>query len=309
MTQKQNKRWGKEFVDNRNHKEYQDELLKRYEIYLDLEWVDSWDCELEEMNKGKRGSPFVYPNSMIEFQALLMEKFTSRGAESITRQLGRKSLIPECNDHATICRRVVDLDLSFSVPEGNSLHIGQDGSGMKMANSGEYFQSTYGKVRRKRAHIMITATKDDILDVEVVVYEEGMLSETDAGIRQMENIIEKGGNIEKVYGDAGYDAKRYFNFLEERKIESAVRTRMDGCRNANGSMRRKREKLDLMDSGYEEWAKKKRYGYRWPLTEGHISAFKRGFGENARAKKVSNILLEHRRRVWIYDRIRKYGRK
>ena len=75
-----NKRWGKKFIDKRNHKEYQAELLKRYEIYLDLEWVDSWEDELIEMNKGKKGAPFEFPNSMIEFQSLFVEKFSTRGA-------------------------------------------------------------------------------------------------------------------------------------------------------------------------------------------------------------------------------------
>ena len=57
-----NKRWGKKFIDKRNHKEVHAELLRRYEVYLDLEWVDSWENELIEMNKGKMGAPFEYPN-------------------------------------------------------------------------------------------------------------------------------------------------------------------------------------------------------------------------------------------------------
>lgn len=309
MSQKQNKRWGKKFVDTRNHKNYQAELLKRYEIYLDLEWVDSWKEELNEMNKGKRGSPYIFPNSMIEFQSLLVEKFSTRGAESITRKLEDFKLVPRCNDHATIHRRILKMDLEFSIPQGKSLHIGQDGSGMKMTNAGEYFHATYGKGKRKRAHIMITATKDDILDVEVVVYERGMQSEADTAIKHIKNIIKNGGAIEKVYGDAGYDSKKYFHFLEKQGIQSAVRTRMDGCRKAHGCMRRKREKLELMNSGYEEWSKKKRYGTRWPMTEGNFSGFKRCFGDNARAKRVRNILIEHKRKIWIYDKIRKYGRK
>jgi len=306
---KQKKRWGDSFVDKRDHKAYQDELLKRYEIYLDLDWVDSWDDELAEMNKGKRGKPYEYPKSMIEFQALLMEKFSSRGAESFTRQLQKHNLLLRCNDHSTIHRRVTELDLQFEIPKGNKLHIGHDGSGMKMTNAGEYFQSRYVEGNRKRAHLMITATKEDILDVEVVVYEKGMQSETDTAIQHIKNIIQKGGKIEKVYDDAGYDTKNYFNFLEGLNIESAVRTRMDNCINANGSMRRKREKLCMKELGYKKWAKKKKYGYRWVLTEGHFSGIKRGFGDNARAKKVRNILIEHKRKVWIYDKIRKYGRK
>jgi hypothetical protein len=306
---KQKKRWGKKFVDKRDHKAYQAEFLRRYEIYLDLDWVDLWDDELAEMNKGKRGKPYEYPKSMIEFQSLLVEKFSLRGAESFTRQLQRHNLLLRCNDHSTIHRRVIVLDIQFEIPKGNSLHIGHDGSGMKMTNAGEYFQSTYMKGSRKRAHLMITATKDDIIDVEVVVYEKGMQSETDTAILHTKKIIEKGGKVEKTYDDAGYDAKKYFNFLEEKNIKSAVRTRRDKCTNANGSMRRKHEKLRLSELGYKKWAEEKNYGYRWVLTEGHFSAIKRVFGDNARAKRVRNILIEHRRKVWIYDKIRKYGRK
>lgn len=305
----QKKRWGKKFIDKRDHKAYHNELLRRYEIILDLEWADSWYDELAEMNKGKRGKPYEYPRSMIEFQALLMEKFSSRGAESFTRQLQRHNLLLRCNDHATIHRRVTELDLQFEIPNGQKLYIGHDGSGMKMTNAGEYFHSTYMRSDRKRAHLMITATKDDILDVEVVVFEKGMKSEPQTAIEHDKKILEKGGEIEKTFDDGGYDSKDYFNFLEENKIESAIRTRMDGGTRSHGSMRRKKEKFLLKEMGYKEWAKKKDYGHRWVLTEGHFSAIKRAFGENARAKSESNILLEHRRKVWIYDRIRKYGRE
>lgn len=302
-------RWGKPFIDKRNHKKYQEELIKRYEIYLDLDWVDSWDNELAKMNKGKRGKPYEYPKSMIEFQALLVEKFSTRGAEGITRQLQKHNLLLRCNDHATIHRRVLELDLNFEIPKGQSLYIGHDGSGMKLTNSGEYFRNTYMSGQAKRAHLMITATKDDILDVEAVVYEKGMQSETNTAIIHTKKIIKKGGKVKKVYDDGGYDTKKYFNFLEEKKIEAAIRVRMDGCINANGSMRRGREKKRFFELGYKEWAKEKSYGDRWVMTEGHFSGIKRGFGENARSKRVRNILIEHKRKVWIYDRIRKYGRK
>ena len=50
-----NQRW-RTFEANRDHKTYQDELFKRYEIYLDLDWVNSWDEELIKMKEGKRGA-------------------------------------------------------------------------------------------------------------------------------------------------------------------------------------------------------------------------------------------------------------
>lgn len=302
------KRWGKEFEDKRDHKVYQAELLRRYEIYLDLEWVDSWEDELAEMNKGKKGAPFEYPNSMIDFQSLFVEKFTFRGAEAITRKLEEYNLIPRCNDHATIHRRVLKMDLKFVVPKGVEIHEGTDGSGFKMTNSGEYFQDKYGKTRRKFARVIITATKDDILDVDVVVNEKGSLSEPKAAKKHITSIIEEGGNVIKSYDDGAFDVKDFFNFLEQYGIESAIRNRSNASTKARGSTRRKKEVLKFKELGYREWAKEKEYGMRWPMTEGHFSGIKRGYGDCASAKKKENLFLELKRKVWIYDKIRKYGR-
>jgi len=59
----------------------------------------------------------------------------------------------------------------------------------------------------------------------------------------------------------------------------------------------------------KKWAVEKSYGMRWPLTEGHFSAIKRCYGDNSRAKRVENILLEHKRKVWIYNKIRKHDKE
>lgn len=303
-----NKRWGKKFIDKRDHKKYQDELLRRYEIYIDLDWVDSWNDELEEMNLGKRGKPFEFPNSMIEWQSLLVEKFSTRGAEAITRKLQRYHLIHECNDHSTIHRRILKMDLKFKVPKGVEIHEGTDGSGFKMTNAGEYFQDKYGKARRKFARVIITATKDDILDVDVIINEKGSLTEVNAAKKHIEKILQQGGNVVKSYDDGAFDVRDFFNFLEEKKIESAIRIRSNASKKARGSMRRKKETIEFKELGYKKWAKKKKYGMRWVMTEGHFSGIKRGYGDCARAKNIENILTEHKRKVWIYDKVRKYGK-
>ncbi len=302
------KRWGKKFEDKRDHKAYQDELLRRYEIYLDLEWVDSWNDELITMNQGKKGSPFKFPNSMIEFQSLFVEKFSTRGAESITRKLEEYKLIPKCNDHATIHRRILKMDLKFAVPKGVEIHEGTDGSGFKMTNGGEYFQDKYGKTRRKFARVIITATKNDILNIDVVVNEKGSLSEPVAAKKHLTSIMEQGGNVVKSYNDGAFDVKNLFNFFESNKIKSAIRIRSNASTKAKGSMRRKKEVLKFKELGYKEWAEKTEYGMRWPMTEGHFSGIKRGYSDNSRGKKRENILIELKRKVWIYDKIRKYGR-
>ena len=304
-----NKRWGKEFVDKRDHKAVHEEILRRYEIYLDLDWVNSWDSELIEMNKGKIGKPYEYPNSMIEYQSLLVEKFSTRGTESITRKLEGFGLIPKCNDHATIHRRVLKIPVKFATPKGVEIHEGTDGSGFKMTYSGEYFQDTYGKERRKYAKVIITATKDDILVVDVVVCEKGKVSEPQYAEKHLSEIIDNGGNVVKSYDDGSFDTRPFFNFLEKNKIESAIRIRANATIKAKGSLRRKKEVIKFKKLGYKDWAKEKEYGMRWPMTEGHFSAIKRGYGDSARAKNLKNVLLELKRKVWIYDKVRKYGSK
>ena len=303
-----NNRWGKKFIDKRDHKAYQEEILRRYEIFLDLDWAESWDQELVEMNKGKKGAPFEYPNSMITWQSLLVEKFTTRGAESITRKLERYGIVPKCNDHATIHRRVLKMELKFSIPKGVELHEGTDGSGFKMTNAGEYFQDKYGKARRKFARVIITATKDDILNVDVVVNEKGSLTEPQAAKKHIKDIIDHGGEVKKSYNDGAFDVKDFFNFLEQEEIKSAIRIRSNASTKARGSMRRKKEVLKFKEFGYKGWAVLTDYGERWPMTEGHFSGIKRGYGDNSKGKKRENILLELKRKVWIYDKVRKYGR-
>jgi len=303
-----NKRWGKEFIDKRDYKAYQVELLRRYEIYLDLDWVDLWGEELTKMNKGKRGAPFEYPHSMISWQALLVEKFSTRGAESFSRRLESYKLIPKCNDHATIHRRVLKLNLKFKIPKGVEIHEGTDGSGFKMTNAGEYFQDKYGKARRKFARVIITATNDDILDVDVVVNEKGSLTEPNAAKKHIKKIIADGGTVKKSYDDGAFDTKDFFNFLENNKIDSAIRVRSNASKKARGSTRRKKEVIKFKEKGYKDWAKEKNYGDRWSMTEGHFSGIKRGYSDNSKGKKRENILIELKRKVWIYDKVRKYGR-
>ena len=60
-------RWGKPYRDMRNWKEYNEELVIRGKFFFDLDFADQWDSELNAMNKGKRGSPYLFPESFMQF--------------------------------------------------------------------------------------------------------------------------------------------------------------------------------------------------------------------------------------------------
>jgi hypothetical protein len=42
------------------------------------------------------------------------------------------------------------------------------------------------------------------------------------------------------------------------------------------------------------------------MTESHFSAIKRCYGDFAKAKKIQNLILELKRKVWIYNKIKNY---
>ncbi|HEX2409358.1 MAG TPA: transposase [Nitrososphaeraceae archaeon] len=50
----------------RNSKKYNESLVKKGEVLLDIDVIDSWHLELEEMNKDKEGRKFVYPDLFIK---------------------------------------------------------------------------------------------------------------------------------------------------------------------------------------------------------------------------------------------------
>ena len=48
-----------------NWKEYNESLVRRGELLFDTDFLSNWRTELREMNKGKEGARFRYPNSLI----------------------------------------------------------------------------------------------------------------------------------------------------------------------------------------------------------------------------------------------------
>lgn len=51
----------------RDWKSYNEGVVKRGELLPGFDFLDSWDEELEKMNSGKRGKPFVYLVSFVKF--------------------------------------------------------------------------------------------------------------------------------------------------------------------------------------------------------------------------------------------------
>lgn len=308
-SEKRKGRWGKKFVDKRDWKAYNEELVVRGKFYLDFDWVKNWDKELEKMNKGKRGSPFEFPESLIKLQGVWQQWIDYRGIEGITRKLAEYGLVPYYNDFSTINRRVNKLEIEFELPKEDSVNVSCDGSGMKMTNGGAYRERKYGKKRKKYIKVTITADpkKKKLLDVDVSIEGEGD-SEPDIAEKHMRRFMKEELKINKFWGDGSFDDIDLFEFLHVHDIDDAIKTRKDATINSTDPPNRRKSVEERKKRGYKKWARKKKYGQRWTGTEGIFSAVKRKFGEDIRSTKLVNILLEAKRKFWAYDLIQQYAK-
>lgn len=301
-------RWGKRFVDKRDWKAYNEELVVRGTFYMEMEWTKSWDKELKRMNKGKRGAPYEFPESLIKLQAVWNQWVDYRGIEGITRKLAEYGLLPAYNDYTTAYRRVNRLDTEFKLPEDRDVNVTSDGTGMRMTNGGSHRERRYGRKRKKYIKVVITADpiRRKLLDCEVSIEGEGE-SEPETALKHVRRLKKKGKKIKKFWGDSGLDERDLINELAEDGTEMAIKPRRLDISDAPESAERKKLVEDFNKLGYKKWARKRKYGIRWVGTEGIFSAVKRKFGENVRSLKPENMLKEVKRRFWVYDMLQQYA--
>lgn len=299
-------RWGERPEDMRDWRVYNEQLVKRGEYWLDLDWVKHWDAELEQMNAGKAGAPYQFPKSMIELQALWRAKgHDYRGIEGITRALVERAELRKYNDFSTVNRRVNKLALTFLLPKDDHLVIGTDGTGMQVISGGEYLREKYGKKHRVWLQVIVLgdAKHHEPLSVEVNVIHE---SEPKSTEQQLVELLKQGYTIEALLGDGGLDQLSLWNFCDEQDIKPIIKPDKNAREDADSTARNRAVK-ERNKKGYKRWAKCHGYGHRWPATEGIYSAVKTIFGEELRARSETGLLQEARLKFWAYQRLKRAG--
>jgi len=300
------KRWGKKFVDKRDFRVYNEQLVKRGEYLLALDFVEGWNAELALMNYGKQGAPYQFPKTLIELQALWHAKqLDYRMIEGLTRELARIGRLPDFNDYSTVNRRVNNLAFTLKPPTGENLIVFSDGTGMQAVAGGEYLREKYGKKNRRWVQIVVLG---DAKTHEPVSYEVHLIQESEAEstIRQLGGLLDGGASIAAAGGDGAMDAKPLFDLCEQRGLKPIVKpdknARTDGKSKLRNQVVKERNIL-----GYKRWAKRNGYGHRWPATEGIFSGLKRMFGEHLAATSEVGMLQEAACKIWAYQRIKRFG--
>jgi IS5 family transposase len=293
------RRWGKEYVDRRNWKEYNESLVRRGEVLLDFDLLDEWNGELKRMNDGKEGAPFRYPEPFMRLLAYLHVLFhlPYRQEEGFVRSISKYVEGLRVPGYSTIWERTQSLDMELEgVNTDQPISIVLDSSGIKVTNSGDWMRKKW-KVKRGylKIHLAVDPRSKQAVSMQVT-------EETVSDGSQTEPLVQEAmvkNEIGRVYGDGAYDSRANFNLLASNGIDPAIKVRKNAARKAKGSYARKMTVI-AQQTDLEGWKEEKHYGDRWAV-EGAYSCIKRIFGEYVSAKKFVNMAKEMATKVSLYN--------
>jgi transposase len=287
----------------RDWKTYNNQLVKRGELLVDLDFVENWEEELEEMNWGKRGKPFDYPKSLIEFLAFprYFFRLPFRQEEGFVGALAK--LVPELEvpDYTTIYRRISRLGPKFERSLrglGDDVVVAIDASGIKVTNRGEWRRELWGGKSKRgflKIHVAVDVKTGQILAMEVT-------DERTGDSRKFKPLVERASgraDIKFVLADSAYDTRENFNFLESKGIEPGIRIKRGASGKARGSWARRCAVQEFMKDE-EGWKRRVGYGRRWAV-ESTFSNLKRTFGEFVAARKFKNMVQEMMLKAFTYN--------
>ena len=210
------RRWGKEYVDRRNWREYNESLVRRGEILLDFDMLGEWEDELKKMNQskeGKKGARFRYPEPYMRLLAYLHVLFhlPFRQEEGFVKSLSRYVDGLKAPDWSTIWERTKSLDMKLDgVRTDQPISVAIDSSGIKVSNSGDWIRKKW-KVKRGylKIHLAVDAKSKQAVSMQVT--EESVHDN-----EEFEPLVQEAmtkNKVGRVYGDGAYDARAKFNVL------------------------------------------------------------------------------------------------
>jgi Transposase DDE domain len=282
-----------------NWHNYNESLVRRGEIILDFDVIDSWDNELDNMNDGKEGACYRYPNSFVQLLGYMRAYFhlPYRQTEGVVRvYIGSK--VRSIPDYSTINRRVNKLDIRINKRIGNDIVIVLDSTGIKVTNRGEWLPHKWN-IRKGylKIHVAVDVKKKKIVSLEVTTEEvyDGMMLR-----KLIENAAAENNNVKRVIADGAYDSKENFRYLFDNDIEAAIKVRKNSSADEITDSHPRKIVVQQQLKNFEKWKDSVSYGYRW-IAETVFSSIKRMFGEYVSARKYSNMVKEMMLKASLYN--------
>lgn len=287
-------------LDMVNWSSYNKSLVRRGQVILDFDVLDSWYSELERMNDGKRGAQYHYPDSFIQLLGYMRVYFhlPYRQAEGVV-MAHASNKVPSIPNYSTISRRVNSQDIRISDEQnevGNDIVIALDSTGIKVANRGEWMRHKW-HVRRGylKIHVAVDIKNKKIISLEVTSEEihDGKM------LKKLVDNASGSNNVKGVVADGMYDSNKNFRYLSKNHIKPGIKTRSNSkvrptnCNARNMSVMRQQTNL-------KRWKHSVSYGQRW-MAETVFSSIKRTFGEYVTARKFQNMAKELILKASLYN--------
>ena len=290
---------------NKSWHDYNESLVERGRVLIDVSFLKSANDEIKKMNKGKVGAPFQYPYSYIEFVAFLKVgfKIPYRTVQGIVRGLSEYLRIEEM--HFTHIRRSIlkikpsVRNLGFEGEEDDKpITLIVDASGLTISKKGDYIEDKWIREKKEfvKLHIAVDEKSKKVISFRIT---KGNVHDT----KKFGPLVKESAkrhDVDKVYGDKAYDNRKNFNILDDMNAEPAISIRKNASTSSKGCPLRRDEVFLVKKLGYEGWKQLKDTGRRW-IAEIVFSSIKRVLGEDLLSKKFSAQKVEAGLKVMLYN--------
>lgn len=275
-----------------------------------------FDAELEEMNRGKRGRPFEFCDSMIFWILTLMTLNGSTFREAAGYAEGRfaehsraspsySRLFERVRDMLTKAMEASDGILaSGSITDGSGRvrRLGIDSSGFSLSDSPLWREVKWGTGNDHKGWLKLHALSD-VDSGEIVAYAITTDKVGDAPLLEvlLAKAVGSGCKVSELYADGAYSSVRNFQFVCGKLHTKFVTSFKKNTRPANNGSVDRGEATRLWCSlPYEEWVVVSGYGTRWKC-ECTFSDIKRMFGEECVAKTVDGAVRRLMCKVIVHN--------
>ena len=290
---------------NKSWHDYNESLVERGRVLIDVSFLKSANDEIKKMNKRKVGAPFQYPYSYIEFVAFLKVgfKIPYRTVQGIVRGLSEYLRIEEM--HFThIRRRILKIkpsvrNLGFEGEDDDKpITLIVDASGLTISKKGDYIEEKWIREKKEfvKLHIAVDEKSKKVVSFRIT---KGNVHDT----KKFGPLVKESAkrhDVDKVYGDKAYDNRKNFNILDDMNAEPAISIRKNASTRSKGCPLRRDEVFLVKKLGYEGWKQLKDTGRRW-ISENVFSSIKRVLGEDLLSKKFSAQKVEAGLKVMLYN--------
>ena len=292
---------------NKSWHDYNESLIERGRVLIDVSFLKSSNKEIKKMNIGKVGAPFQYSDSYVQFLAFLKIgfKIPYRMVQGIVRGLSEYVRIVEEIHFTHIRRRMIKIKPSIGNDNDNDndneepITLVVDASGLTVSKKGDYIEEKWIRKKKEfiKLHIAADAKSKKVVSFRIT---RGNVHDAKKFCPLVRESSKK-CNIDRVYADKAHDNRRNFNLLDRLDVEPVIMIRNNASTRARGCQLRREEVLLLKKLGYQRWKQIKDAGRRW-IAEIVFSSIKRVLGEDLFSKRFSAQKVEGGVKIMLYNK-------